>query len=97
MEKWGQRKLRRDSAEVHEECKSVLVYLMANKQTRKINSVGIIAWKVQKRKLHFEFLDIKRLRNQESRLFNTGVQELRNTESRNPERGTSTRVLQNGK
>jgi hypothetical protein len=31
MEKHGQRKLRRDSVEVHEECKSVLVYLMANR------------------------------------------------------------------
>jgi hypothetical protein len=38
MEKQGQRKLRRDSAEVHEECKSVLVYLMENRQARKINS-----------------------------------------------------------
>jgi hypothetical protein len=47
MEKQGQRKLRRDSAEVHEECKSVLVYLMANRQARKINSAGIIAWKDQ--------------------------------------------------
>jgi hypothetical protein len=31
-------KTRRDSAEVHVECKSVLVHLMANKQARKINS-----------------------------------------------------------
>jgi hypothetical protein len=36
--KTGQRKLRRDSAEVHEECKSVLVYLMENRQARKINN-----------------------------------------------------------
>jgi hypothetical protein len=43
MEKQGQRKLRRDSAEVHEECESVLVYLMANRQARKTNSAGIIA------------------------------------------------------
>jgi hypothetical protein len=43
MEKQGQRKLRRDSAEVHEECKSVLVYLMANRQARKTNNAGIIA------------------------------------------------------
>jgi hypothetical protein len=35
MEKQGQRKLRRDSAEVHEECKSVLVYLMETRQARK--------------------------------------------------------------
>jgi hypothetical protein len=53
MEKQGQRKLRRDSAEVHEECKSVLVYLMENRQARKTNNTGIIAWKDQKRKLHF--------------------------------------------
>jgi hypothetical protein len=38
MEKYGQDKLRRDSAEVHEECKSVLVYLMKNKQARKIRN-----------------------------------------------------------
>ena len=38
MEKQGQRKLRRISAEVHTECKSVLVHLMENRQARKINS-----------------------------------------------------------
>jgi hypothetical protein len=43
MEKHGQRKLRRDSAEVHEECKSVLVYLMENMHARKTNNAGIIA------------------------------------------------------
>jgi hypothetical protein len=48
-------KTRRDSAEVHAECKSVLVHLMANRQARKISSAGIMAWKDQKRKLHFEF------------------------------------------
>jgi hypothetical protein len=57
MEKQGQRKLRRDSAEVHEECKSVLVYVMENRQARKINNSGIIAWKDQKRKLHFRVSD----------------------------------------
>ena len=31
MAKHGQRKLKRDSAEVHEECKTMLVYLMENK------------------------------------------------------------------
>jgi uncharacterized protein YlbG (UPF0298 family) len=46
--KQGQHKLRRDSAEVHKECKSVLVYLMENRQARKISSTGIIAWKDQK-------------------------------------------------
>jgi hypothetical protein len=45
MEKQGQRKLRRDSAEVHAECKSVLVHLMENRHARKINSAGIMAWK----------------------------------------------------
>jgi hypothetical protein len=48
MAKQAQCKLRRDSAEVHEECKSVLVYLMENRQARKINNVGIIAWKDHK-------------------------------------------------
>jgi hypothetical protein len=88
MAKQGQRKLRRDSAEVHEECKSVLVYLMANRQARKISSAGIIAWKDQKHKLHFGVSDTGRLRSQESRLFNTGFSELRNPEYRNPEIGT---------
>jgi hypothetical protein len=31
-------KTRRDSAEVHAECKSVLVHLMENREARKINS-----------------------------------------------------------
>jgi hypothetical protein len=97
MEKQGQRKLKRDSAEVHEECKSVLVYLMGNMQARKTNNARIIAWKYQKRKLHFRLSDTRRLRSQELRLFNTGVPELRNLENRNPERGTSTRVLQTRK
>jgi hypothetical protein len=48
-------------------------------------------------RLHFGVSDTGRLRSQELRLFNTGVPELRNPESRNPERGTSTRVLQTGK
>jgi hypothetical protein len=43
MEKQGQCKIRRDSAEVHEECKSVLAYLMANRQVRKTNNARIIA------------------------------------------------------
>ena len=48
MAKQGQRKLIRDSAKVHEECKSVLVYLMENRRARKINNAWIIAWKDQK-------------------------------------------------
>jgi hypothetical protein len=40
-----------------EECKSVFVYLMENRQARKISSVGIIAWKDQKRKIHFGVSD----------------------------------------
>jgi hypothetical protein len=36
MEKHGLRKLRRISAEVHTECKSVLDHLMENRQARKI-------------------------------------------------------------
>jgi hypothetical protein len=40
------------------------------------------------RKLHFGVSDTGKLRSQELRLFNTGVPELRNPESRNPERGT---------
>jgi hypothetical protein len=31
-------KTRRDSVEMHAECKSVLVHLMANRKARKINS-----------------------------------------------------------
>jgi hypothetical protein len=81
MEKQGQCKLKSDSAEVHEECKTVLVYLIANKQERKINSVGITAWKDQKRKLHFKVSNTGRLRSQELRLFNTRVPELRNPKS----------------
>jgi hypothetical protein len=76
MEKQGKRKLRRDSAEVHEECKSVLVYLMENKQARKINSIGIIAWKDQKRKLHFGVSDTGHWRSQERK----SRQEYRNGE-----------------
>jgi hypothetical protein len=71
MEKQGQHKLIRDSAEVHEECKSVLVYLMENRQERKTSNTRIIAWKDQKHKIHFGVLDTERLRSQELRLFNT--------------------------
>ena len=82
MEKQGQRKLlRRESAMVHAECKSVLVHLMTNKQARKIKNAGIMARKDQKRKIHFGVLDTKKLRIQELRLFNTGVSELQNPES----------------
>jgi hypothetical protein len=84
MEKQGQRKLIRDSAEVHKECKSVLVYLMENRQAKKTSSAGIIAWKDQKRKLHFIVSNTGRLRSQYLRLFNTVVPELKNPESRNP-------------
>jgi hypothetical protein len=70
---------------------------MANRQARKLCSSGIMAWNDQKSKLHFRVLDIGRLRSQELRLFNTGVPELQNSESRKPERGTSTRILQTGK
>jgi hypothetical protein len=76
MEKQGQCKLRRDSAEVHEECKSVLVYLMANRKARKTNSAGIIAWKDQKRKLHFGVSDTGHWRSQGS----NSRQECRNGE-----------------
>jgi hypothetical protein len=79
MEKQGQHKLRRDSVEVHEECKSVLVYLMEKKQARKINSARIIAWKYQKRKLHFGVSDIGHWRSQGS----YSRQECRNDEMRN--------------
>jgi hypothetical protein len=66
MEKHGQHKLRRDSVEVHEECKSVLIYLMTNRQAKKINNVGIIAWKDHKCKLHFGVLDTRHWRSQGS-------------------------------
>jgi hypothetical protein len=80
MEKQGQRKLTRESAMVHAECKSVLVHLMENRQARKISSAGIMARKDQKRKLHFRVSDTGKLRSQELRLFNTGVPELRKSE-----------------
>jgi hypothetical protein len=35
-------KTRRDSAEVHVECKSVVVHLMENKQARKINNNDVM-------------------------------------------------------
>jgi hypothetical protein len=71
MAKQGLRKLRRDSAEVHEECKSVLVYLMENRQARKISSARIIAWKYQ----------IEHWRSQGS----NSRQECKNDEMRNTE------------
>jgi hypothetical protein len=71
MAKQKLRKLRRDSAEVHEECKSVIVYLMANRQARKISSAGIIAWKYQ----------IDHWRSQGS----NSQQECKNAEMRNAE------------
>jgi hypothetical protein len=77
--KQGQRKRRRDSAEVHEECKSVLVYLMENRQARKISSAGITAWKDQKRKLHFGVSDTGHWRSQG----NNSRQACRNDEMRN--------------
>jgi hypothetical protein len=92
MEKQGQRNLRRESAEVHAECKSVPVHLMENRQARKISSADIIAWKDQKCKLHFGIL-----RSQESRLFNTRVSKLRKVKPRNPETGTSNRVSNTGR
>jgi hypothetical protein len=66
MEKQGQHNLRRDSVEVHKECKSVLVYLMPNRQTRNINSTWIIASKDHKHKLHFRVSDIGHWRSQRS-------------------------------
>jgi hypothetical protein len=60
----------------------VLVYLMTNRQAKKISSAGIMACKNQKRKLHFEVSDTEKLRSQELRLFNTEVSELRNLKSR---------------
>jgi hypothetical protein len=70
---------------------------MANRQARKINNAGIMAWKDQKRKLHFGVSDTGRLRSQESRLFNTGVPKLRNPEPQNPETGTTTGVSDTGR
>jgi hypothetical protein len=97
MEKQGQCKLRRESAMVQTECKSVLVHLIENGQARKINNAGIMAWKDQKCKVHFVVSDTGKLRSQELILFNIGVPQLRNPKSQNPKRGTSTRVLQTRK
>jgi hypothetical protein len=49
---------------------------MENRQARKINNAGIIAWKDHKCNLHFRVSNTERLRSQELRLFNTGVLEL---------------------
>jgi hypothetical protein len=51
-----------------------------------------MAWKDQKRKLHFGVSDTGSWRSQESRLFITGVPKLRNAKRRNPETGTSTKT-----
>jgi hypothetical protein len=67
MEKQGQRKLRRISAEVHAECKSVLDHLMVYKQVRKIRDKLI--------GLHFGVSDTGRWRCQ-----NTSPQESWNLE-----------------
>jgi hypothetical protein len=56
MEKQGQHKLRRISAEVHAECKSVLDHLMVYRKARKIRDKLI--------RLHFGFSDTKRWRCQ---------------------------------
>jgi hypothetical protein len=48
-----------------------------------------MAWKDQKRKLHFGVSDSGSWRSQESRLFIIGVLKLRNVKCRNPEIGTS--------
>jgi hypothetical protein len=84
MQQWKnrrQRKLRRESAMVHAECKSVFVHLMDKQAGKEDQQRRIMAWKDQKRKLHFGVLDTGKLRSQELRLFNTGVPELRNLES----------------
>jgi hypothetical protein len=52
----------------------------------------MMAWKDQKCKLHFGFLDTKSCRSQESRLFITGIPKLWNAKRRNPEIGTSTKT-----
>jgi hypothetical protein len=52
----------------------------------------MMAWKDQKRKLHFGVSDTGSWRSQESRLFITGVPKLRNAKRRNPETGTSTKT-----
>jgi hypothetical protein len=52
----------------------------------------MMAWKDQKRKLHFGVSDTGSWRSQESRLFITGVPKLRNVKRRNPETGTSTKT-----
>jgi hypothetical protein len=54
---------------------------MTNRQAKKISSTGIMAWKNQKRKIHFGVSDTRKLRSQELRLFNIGVSELQNPKS----------------
>jgi hypothetical protein len=73
MEKQGQRKLRRISAEVHAECKSVLDHLMVYRQARKIRDKLI--------QLHFRVSDTRRWRCQGH---SRQVPESRNAKRRNP-------------
>jgi hypothetical protein len=70
---------------------------MENRKVRKINSARIMAWKDQKRKIHFGVSDTRRLRSQESRIFNTGVLKLRNVKPQNLKIGTSIEVLDTGR
>jgi hypothetical protein len=74
MEKQGQRKLRRISAEVHAECKSVLDHLMVYRQARKIRDKLI--------RLHFRVSDTGRWRCQGH---SPQVPESRNAKCQNPE------------
>jgi hypothetical protein len=74
MEKQGQRKLRRISAEVHAECKSVLDHLMVYRQARKIRDKLI--------RLHFRVSDTRRWRCQGH---SPQVPESRNAKRQNPE------------
>jgi hypothetical protein len=72
MEKQGLRKLRRISAEVHAECKSVLDHLMENRQERKIRDKLI--------RLHFGVSDTGRWKCR-----NSSPQESQNREMKNAE------------
>jgi hypothetical protein len=62
------------------------------KTGRQGRSTTMMAWKDQKRKLHFRVSDTGSWRSQELRLFITGVPKLRNAKRRNPETGTSTKT-----
>jgi hypothetical protein len=77
-------KTRRDSAEVHAECRVCVFVIDAKDHNQKHNddhmarSEDKFHFGYQKQRLHFGALDVGSWRSQESRLFITGVPKCRN-------------------